>query len=107
MSNEKKETYTEVLVEVRTKLDGLKELNNVQHKEILEKVGENKSDINTLCDHVNHENQKMDARLEKLEHEETKRKERNRVYKIIGGSAVAIIGLIATLVGILSSCGVI
>jgi hypothetical protein len=58
-----------------------------------------------LCAHVNDENKLMSDRISTLEHEDLRRKTKDREYKKIAGTIVGVIALIATIVGIAKSCG--
>lgn len=95
----KSETYRDVVIRVDQALKDLKDINASQHAEILLNVKE-------LCSHVNHENELMCGRLDKLEEEsltnKAERKGQKKVIKILAGIAASLGGVVSALLTILS-----
>jgi hypothetical protein len=82
-----KESYTAVLSRLDERLNNLINSNDKEHGEIIKRLTD-------LCQHVNEENSKIDARVKKLEESEVTRKVQwKTLMLLIGGTSGLSIGL--------------
>lgn len=62
-----KETVRELLARLDERVKGIGEVNKTEHKQIMDSIVANCNEIKELRIHVNHENEKMNERMNTLE----------------------------------------
>ncbi len=97
----KGESYTATLARLDERILNFISNNNEQHKEILEKITGNKKEITELCNHVNHQNGKVNERLNSLEDSELSRKTQWKTLIAVAVGSAAITSAVIQILGAL------